>query len=79
MSDQDASTDAVHPNSSPKPGRVILSDSELENITVSELTTRWRLQDVYVTTLEQRLAQQEGRYSIHAHVEQLINIADDFI
>lgn len=72
MSDPDASTDAVHTNNSSKPSRVILSDSELENITISELTTRWRQQDSYITSLEQRLAQQEGRYSIHTLVETLL-------
>lgn len=67
MSEQDGSSEAAH-NSS-KPARVILTESDLENITVSELGTRWRQQDSYVTTLEQRLAQQEGRYSIHSLVE----------
>lgn len=68
MSDQDAATDAAH---NPKPSRVTLSEAELETITVSELATRWRQQDSYVTHLEQRLAQQEGRYSIHTLVEHL--------
>lgn len=64
--EQDGGTEAVH-NS--KPARVTLSENELENITVAELATRWRQQDCYVTSLEQRLAQQEGRYSIHPLVE----------
>lgn len=63
MSDQDGSSDALH--SSSKPVRVVLSDTDLDNITAAELATRWRQQDSYVTSLEQRLAHQEGRYSIH--------------
>lgn len=64
MSDQDGSSD-LHTLS--KPVRIVLSDSELESITTAELTTRWRQQDSYVTTLEQRLAHQEGRYSKKIH------------
>lgn len=59
MSENDANAEAAH--SSNKPARVILTESDLENITVSELATRWRQQDHYLNSLEQRLGQLEGR------------------
>lgn len=64
MSENDVISEAA--SNSCKPARIILTDSELDSITVSELATRWRQQDNYITSLEQRLAQQEGRYSIHS-------------
>lgn len=57
MSENDGASEATHS----KPVRIILTDSEWDSITVSELATRWRQQDSYITSLEQRLAQQEGR------------------
>lgn len=59
MSDKDGSSEG-------KSVRVILTDLDLETITVTELATRWRLQEGYLSTLEQRLQQQEGRYTIHS-------------
>lgn len=68
MSEQDGAGDTARP-SSPRPVRVTYSDSELEKIPVSELASRWRQQESYVTNVEQRLSQLEGRYSIHSLVE----------
>lgn len=45
-----------------RPSRVVITDNDLENLTVAEFANRWRLQDSYVNALERRLAQQEGRY-----------------
>lgn len=59
------------------PSRVTLTDVELQKLPPEELVIQWRLQDAYVTALERRLAQQEGRYSFHEIVEfydyQIIN------
>lgn len=64
----------AHSSNSPdgrkKPlARVILSENELSSLSSSELVDRWKQQDVYVSGVEERLGQQEGRYSIHEYVE----------
>lgn len=51
------------------PNRVVLNDSELGSLSSAEFATHWRQQDTYITSLEQRLSQQEGRYTIHMFVE----------
>lgn len=45
-----------------RPSRVALSESDLGTLSASDLAARWRLQDAYINSLEQRLSQQEGRY-----------------
>lgn len=69
------------PSASPNTGtgsaatsRVVLTDSELDSISLSELASKWRLQDAYVGCLEQRLSAQEGRYS-HSLLTALPHIA----
>ncbi|KAK9743664.1 WTAP/Mum2p family [Popillia japonica] len=42
------------------PNRVVLNDSELGSLSSAEFATHWRQQDTYITSLEQRLSQQEG-------------------
>lgn len=51
------------------PSRVVMSEVELSKASAGELVSNWRLQDSYVSSLEQRLAQQEGRYCLHSEVE----------
>lgn len=51
------------------PNRVVLNESELGNLSIAEFVSHWRQQDTYITSLEQRLSQQEGRYTIHMFVE----------
>lgn len=49
------------PKSPDAPSRVIISESDLGSLSAGELVSRWRRQDTYVDTLEQRLTRQEGR------------------
>lgn len=70
MSEHGTTSRPTSPGEKDKPStRVNLCDSELPNISAADWATHWRQQDVYVSALEQRLAQQEGRYSIHSNVE----------
>lgn len=71
-----------HPSGSPEgernkaPSRIVLSENELANLSPSELVDRWKQQDTYVTSVEEKLGQQEGRYSIHTYVEYFDYIYD---
>lgn len=58
-------SDSLRPKSpdADRPSRVILTDNDLGSMSPAEFASKWRLQDVYITALEQRLSQQEGRYS----------------
>lgn len=40
--------------------RVVLTDSDISSLTAADWVIRWRQQESYVSTLERRLAQQEG-------------------
>lgn len=42
------------------PSRVIISESEILSLTPNEWVSRWHQQDSYITTLERKLALQEG-------------------
>lgn len=73
MSEQSSSGDAAQPSSpdekSKTPNRVIIADADLSTLSSNEWLSRWRLQENYVNSLEHRVAQQEGRYSIHMTVD----------
>lgn len=49
------------PKSPDAPSRVTIAESDLGSVSAGDLATRWRRQDAYVDTLEQRLSRQEGR------------------
>lgn len=73
MSEQGGSGDAAQPSSpddkNRSPIRVTISDGELSSLSASDLASRWRLQEIYVNSLEHRVTQQEGRYCIHKLVD----------
>lgn len=43
------------------PSRVVIAECDLGSLSAGELASRWRRQDAYVDSIEQRLARQEGR------------------
>lgn len=72
MSEQISSGEAAAQPSSPDeknktPTRVIINDGDLSALSSNDLINRWRQQEIYVNSLEQRVAQQEGRYSLYPH------------
>ncbi|XP_017782528.1 PREDICTED: pre-mRNA-splicing regulator female-lethal(2)D [Nicrophorus vespilloides] len=61
MSEPSDSAQPSSPDDKDKaPSRVVLKESELSSLSADEWCSHWRMQDSYITLLEQRLSQQEG-------------------
>lgn len=42
--------------------KIVLTDSDLSTLTAKEFAERWKSQDLFIASVEHRLAQHEGRY-----------------